>query len=281
MTDLKKLIRQTSDKLSFSDSPETEAYELVKFAFSLSKNDILLQPVTELSEENLDLFDSLVEKRRTGYPLQYILGEWDFFGNTFKLTEGVLIPRPETEQIVYETNKFLKNKRDAVVFDLCAGSGCIGLSIAANNPDCNVYLFDISDAALACSRTNASLLCLENVSILNYDILIGCTSDLPVPDVIVSNPPYVTEDEFRTLQRELFFEPKEAIVAEGDGFCFYRALCEKWLPSLKNGGFYMFESGEGQPEYICEMIKKLECFNCEIQPDLYGIERFVSGFKEE
>ncbi|MBQ8209317.1 MAG: peptide chain release factor N(5)-glutamine methyltransferase [Clostridia bacterium] len=280
MTNIKNLIKNTADKLICSDAPETDAYELVKYVFGLSKNDILISPERELDKNKLNRFDALVEKRAGGYPLQYIIGEWDFYGYTFKVNEGVLIPRPETEQIVYEANKFLKNKKNAVVFDLCTGSGCIGLSVAANNPQCKVYLFDISPAALDCSRENTALLSLENVTVLDCDIFSGFNGNLPLPDVILSNPPYVTEEEFVSLQREIFFEPKEAIVAEGDGLCFYRAICEKWLPKLKNGGFYMLESGEGQPESICSIIEDIKGFSFEIQPDLYGVDRFVSGTKE-
>ncbi len=278
MTDIKKLIKQTAKCLDFSDSPETEAFELVKYAFSLTKNDILINPVREIEQERLEFFDSVVQRRKSGYPLQYIIGEWDFYGITFKVNPGVLIPRPETEQIVFQTNNFLKNKKNAVVFDLCTGTGCIGLSIAANNRDCKVYLFDISEAALSCSRENSALAFNKNVTVLDYDIFKGYSHELPLPDVIVSNPPYVTEDEFASLQKEIFFEPKEAIVADGDGLCFYRVLCEKWLPFMKSGGFYMFESGEGQPEKIAEMLKD-GSFTCEIQSDLYGVDRFVSGIK--
>lgn len=280
MINIKNLIKQAETQLIHSDSPETDAYEIAKFVFAFTKNDILINPQRDISLQKLNEFDSLIKKRASGYPLQYIIGEWDFYGNTFKVNEGVLIPRPETEQIVFEANKFLKNKKNAVVFDLCSGTGCIGLSVAVNNPQCRVYLFDISPAALQCSQLNTELLSLENVSVLEYDIFNGFNDDLPLPDVILSNPPYVTEDEFSTLEREIFFEPKEAIVAEGDGFCFYRAICKKWLPKLKNGGFYMFESGEGQPPHICEFLKKLKDFTYNIVADMYGVDRFVSGRKE-
>ena len=278
MTDLKKLIKSAASELSRSDAPETEAYELVNHIFGLTKTDILLNPVRDLTEEQLSLFDETVKKRATGYPLQYILGEWDFYGFTFGVSEGVLIPRNETEQIAHEACEFLRNKKNAVVFDICTGSGCIGLSVAANNPGCSVYMFDISPYALNCSRKNCRRLGLENVQILDYDMFSGFDIDrLPVPDVILSNPPYVTEDEFSTLEAEIFFEPKEAIVAEGDGLCFYRALCEKWLPYLKEGGYFMFESGEGQPDEIIKMINS--DFEAKTEDDMYGVCRFVSGIR--
>lgn len=278
MTDLKQLIKSSAEKLSRSDAPETEAYELVRHVFGLSKTDILLNPLRNLPEDKISQFNELIDKRSTGYPLQYILGEWDFYGITFGVNEGVLIPRSETEQIADEACKFLADKKNAVVFDICSGSGCIGLSVAANNPDCKVYLFDISPSALECSRKNRDNMSLDNVEILRYDMFSGFDSKrLPLPDVILSNPPYVTKDEFETLEAEIFYEPEEAIVAPGDGLCFYRALSEKWLPKLKKGGFFMFESGEGQPGDIIEMING--DFTAKTEDDMYGVCRFVSGIR--
>lgn len=278
MPDIKQLVKSAIEALSRSDAPESEAYELVKHVFGVSRTDILLGHVPELSEDKVILFNELIKKRSTGYPLQYILGEWDFYGFTFKVNEGVLIPRNETEQIADEACNFLKNKKDAVIFDICSGSGCIGLSVAANNPDCRVYLFDISCHALACSKVNRELLSLDNAVILDYDIFSGFDSEkLPEPDVILSNPPYVTEAEFEVLETEIFHEPKEAIVADGDGLVFYRALCDKWIPYLNKDGFFMFESGEGQPGKIIEMISG--DFTAKTETDMYGVCRFVSGVR--
>lgn len=283
MTDLKALVKQAEKKLVSSDDAGVDAYELLRFVFGFSKTDILLYPERAVSAEKINEFDLLVEKRASGYPLQYILGEWDFYGNTFFVSEGVLIPRNETEQIADEACSFLKNKKNKVVFDLCSGSGCIGLSIAVNNPHCSVYLFDISPFALECSKKNLEKLKLDNVKILDYDIFSGFeNSNLPAPDVILSNPPYVTNEEFETLQTEIFFEPKSAIVCDGDGLDFYRAICEKWLPYLNEGGFFMLESGEEQPEKIADIMKNSAVFdinkyNVICSEDMYGVCRFVKG----
>lgn len=280
ITDIKQLIKSTANTLNRSDAPEFETYELIKFVFGLSKTDVILQSHFDLSDNDIAYFQSLVKKRGEGYPLQYILGEWDFFGNTFKVNEGVLIPRNETEQIADSACNFLKNKKSAVVFDICSGSGCIGLSVAVNNPCCKVYLFDISDKALACCKKNCELLSVNNAEILNYNIFSGFDESLlPRPDVILSNPPYVTEDEFETLEKEIFYEPKNAIVAEGDALGFYRCLSKQWLPYLNKNGFFMFESGEGQPEKIVKMINGK--FDVKTEHDMYGVNRFVSGIRRE
>lgn len=273
MTDLKKLLKNAENDLLLSDSPKNDAFEIASLVFGLSRTDILLCPVRELPGVALNRFDELIKKRAGGYPLQYILGEWDFFGFTFYVTEGVLIPRPETEQIADKACAFLKNKKNAVVFDICAGSGCIGLSVAANNPDSSVFLFDISEQALACEERNRNRHSLDNVTILDYDIFSGFSGSLPEPDVILCNPPYVTREEYRMLETSIFFEPETAIVADGDGLDFYRCLAGKWLPYLKKDGFFMFESGEGQPEKIMRILGGK--FRAVCENDMYGVCRFV------
>lgn len=283
MTDLKSLVNDAAIKLVTSDAPDVDAYEILKKVTGYSRHDLLIQPEREVSVVQIELFSALIEKRATGYPLQYILGEWDFYGNTFFVTEGVLIPRNETEQIADEACQFLKHKKNKVIFDLCSGSGCIGLSVAANNPDCDVYLFDISPEALDCSRRNLSKLSLDNVKIFDYDIFHGFEkTGLPSPDVILSNPPYVTREEFMTLQTEIFYEPEKAIVCDGDGLDFYRCICEKWLPYLKDGGFFMLESGEEQPAQIVDIMKNsktinIDNYNVICCDDIYGVCRFVKG----
>ena len=283
MTDLKALVNEASGKLVTSDAPDVDAYEILRKVTGFSRHDILIQPIRDMCESEKSLFVSLVEKRATGYPLQYILGEWDFYGNTFSVNEGVLIPRNETEQIAFEACQFLKGKKNKVVFDLCSGSGCIGLSVAVNNPRCEVFLFDVSPEALECSRRNTDNLSLDNVKIFDYDIFHGFEkTGLPKPDVILSNPPYVTREEFMTLQTEIFYEPERAIVCEGDGLDFYRCICEKWLPYLNDGGFFMLESGEEQPSQIVDIMKNSKAFsidkyNVMCCDDMYGVCRFVKG----
>lgn len=286
--DLKKLIAETEKKLVYSDAPGVDAYEIAGYVFGFDKTDILLQPVREVNETDLKRFEECAEKRAGGYPLQYILGEWDFYGFTFFVDEGVLIPRNETEQIADECCKFLKNKKDLTVLDLCSGTGCIGLAVAANNPLCKVYLADISEKAISCQRKNLKKTALENVIILNYDIFKGFDEKVfPFPDVILCNPPYVKRDEFENLQTELHFEPENAIVGGEDGLDFYRCLAEKWLPYLKKEGFFMFESGEEQPPEIVKIIEKqtaaqpclMSNLKIKTENDMYGVCRFVSGIK--
>ncbi|MCD7774240.1 MAG: peptide chain release factor N(5)-glutamine methyltransferase [Clostridiales bacterium] len=280
--DLKILVRECARELQNSDAPETEAYELVKHALGFGKTDIILEPVRETDDERLSYLNDCVKKRKSGYPLQYILGQWDFYGRTFTLREGVLIPRCETEQIADECCRFLKNKKDKVVFDLCAGSGCIGLSAAVNNPLCKFFLFDNSEDAVFCQNDNLSLLSLDNVTILDYDIFYGFNKELlPFPDVILSNPPYVNKEDMENLQTEVRYEPETALYGGEDGLDFYRCIVKKWLPSLKHGGFFMLECAENQPERVLEMIENENLpLRSSSENDIFGVNRFVCGYRD-
>lgn len=208
----------------------------------------------DISAKAENSFFSAVKRRIDGEPLQYILGEWEFMGLPFKVGEGVLIPRPETEMLVETANEFLKNKENAVVFDLCAGSGAIGLSVARYNPNVTVYLFEKYDGALKYLRENAGLLELSNVKILKYDIFDGFPNDLPKADVLLSNPPYIKDDEVPLLQKEVSFEPYTALKGGEDGLAFYKAIRDRWLDGVKKGGIIVFECGDGQSEDIKNMF---------------------------
>ncbi len=228
----------------------------------------------DVSNEAENAFLSAVKRRTDGEPLQYILGEWEFMGLEFKVGEGVLIPRPETEMLVIEANTYLKGKENPIVYDLCAGSGAIGLSVAKFNPFSTVYLFEKYDGALGYLRKNAELLGLSNVHILKYDIFDGCPCDLPKADVLLSNPPYIKDSEVKTLQKEVGFEPDTALKGGEDGLLFYRAIHDKWYDAVKKGGIFVFECGDGQSEDIRSIFSDKQC-EISVLYDFNDIDRTV------
>lgn len=213
----------------------------------------------DVSNDAENAFLSAVKRRTDGEPLQYILGEWEFMGLNFKVGKGVLIPRPETEMLVIEANAYLKSKENPVVYDLCAGSGAIGLSVAKFNPFSTVYLFEKYDGVLGYLIKNAEMLGLSNVHILKYDIFDGCPCDLPKADVLLSNPPYIKDSEVKTLQKEVGFEPDTALKGGDDGLLFYRAIHDKWFDAVKKGGIFVFECGDGQSEDIRNIFSDKQC----------------------
>lgn len=220
------------------------------------------------------------EQRKQGKPLQYILGKWNFCGHDFYVGEGVLIPRPETEELVENVLERIEKMNAPTVFDLCSGSGCIGISIKHEKPDANVYLLEKSVDAIKYLEKNKIANGFGNSIVsIGYDVLSGYSDMLPVPDVIVSNPPYINTDEIATLQKEVLLEPAMALDGGEDGLIFYRCLADKWLPEMKKGGIIAVECGEGQAETIAEMFSVYSS-ETEIIKDFYGADRFVFAVKE-
>ena len=254
-----------------------EAREIIAFCLGMKKNDLIFQQNEECADSDVKKAREFAQRRLHNEPLQYIIGEWTFCSLPFKLGEGVLIPRMETEFIVYKANDYLKDKGKRIIFDLCTGSGCIGISAAVNNPECEVYLLDISPYALSYAEKNVLLNGVKNVKILKYDIKRGYNSDiLPRPDVILSNPPYIESDEIESLQPEVLKEPVSALDGGADGLDFYRILVSKWLPYINEGGMFVFESGELQPPLIKNMIKGFS--SVDIEKDFFSTDRFIVGY---
>ena len=237
------------------------------------------EPLTPEQETTLE---GLLSRRLSGEPLQYICGSWDFLDNTFAVGEGVLIPRPETEELVLLALERMKELRAPTVFDLCAGTGCIGLSVKKRRADANVYLLELSDAAINCCNENRMALGLaRTVPLIQADILRGYEAfrSLPVPDVLLSNPPYIPTSELPTLQPEVQREPKMALDGGEDGLVFYRCLAEKWLPFLKKGALVGVECGEIQAQSVAALFAGAG-YQTERCKDFNEIERFVFAIKE-
>lgn len=225
------------------------------------------------SEKRAELFSSFIRRRATGEPLQYILGKWSFYGRDFFVGKGVLIPRPETEQLVEFAVKTIRKKQMKTVIDLCAGSGCIGLTVALENPDCFVWLLEKYDGALNYLKKNLRALGVKNAEILQADALSAVLPDLHA-DLLLSNPPYVPDGEMPALQKEVRFEPDTALLGGADGLRFYRAIAETWLRVLNPGGEVFLECGDGQGKAIVSIFQEKSGAQ-EIIYDFNDIDRFV------
>lgn len=224
-------------------------------------------------EEKTEKFFGFIRRRASGEPLQYILGKWPFYGRDFFVGKGVLIPRPETEQLVEFAVKTIREKQMKTVIDLCAGSGCIGLTVALENPDCFVYLIEKYDGALAYLQKNLNALGVKNAKIIQADALSAVLPDLHA-DLLLSNPPYVPDGEMPTLQKEVRFEPDTALAGGKDGLRFYRAIAANWLRVLNPGGEVFLECGDGQGETIVSLFREKSSAQ-EIIYDFNNIDRFV------
>ena len=260
------------------ENARNEARWIFESAFDCGREYAVLHGNDEADEKKSERFMSMIESRAGGMPVQYVIGEWDFYGESFKVGEGVLIPRPETEMLVDFALEYLAEKKNPVVFDLCSGSGCIGLIVAKNREDARVFLLEKSDAAFSYLSENRKLLGCENATLISGDLFDGFKGfDLPEPDLILSNPPYIITDEIAALQKEVLREPAMALDGGEDGYDFYRAIALKWLPFCK--GAIAVECGENQTEEI-EKLFSAECVRVYSENDFNGIGRTVCGFTD-
>ena len=275
---LKDALSQLKLKLKDIDDGDLEARYIIEKVSGLSYSEMLFKGETELSDDALALIEEYSDRRLAGEPIQYILGSWDFMDFTFRVGEGVLIPRPETEILVEEILNRIADIKEPVVYDLCAGSGCIGLSIKALKPDAKVYLVEKSDKALVYLKDNRLNICgdSDDVTVIHGDILVPDSFDLPKADVIVSNPPYIRSDEIPTLQSEVLREPHMALDGGEDGLIFYRALVNDWNEKLKDDGVMAFECGEDQADDIRSLFANIG-FDSEAINDYNNIQRIVIG----
>lgn len=259
---------------------EAEARFLTEKACGIAHETYLLERNRTVLEREKKAALSLCEKRASGIPLQYLLEKWEFMSLDFYVGQGVLIPRPETEQLCEYVIEKAKNMKNPVIFDLCSGSGCIGLSLKHTIADAEVYLIEKSDQALRYLEKNRIALGFgSNTVLIKGDILKGFDgfSFLPKPDIIVSNPPYIKTCEIPLLQKEVLFEPSLALDGGEDGLLFYRALADLWLPHIKDGGFIAVECGEEQASDISALFLE-NCPQTEIVKDFNNINRIVAGF---
>ncbi len=262
-------------KVGNVENAEFDCNCLFEHCFGYDKAKRIIHSEDLADKNSFDCFMSLLDRRIKGEPLQYILGKWQFMGFDFSVGEGVLIPRPETELLVEKADEYIKNSgKNLIVYDLCAGSGAIGLSLAKLNPDCEMYLFEKYDKAIEYLKANKDSLAAANAHIVKYDIFDGYSEKYPKPDLILSNPPYIASDEIEHLQPEVKKEPHTALDGGDDGLDFYRCLCKKWFNCINEGGCMILECGDGQSESIRSVFHALSN-KIEVFYDFGNIDRTV------
>lgn len=279
------LIRFYSNELKagYSDREARGLVEqLIDSFFGIDKLKLIKTPELRLNESEMLRLHFAVKELSCNKPLQYILTQTEFDGLMFDVNENVLIPRPETEELVSLVSNFLSKKSKVAVADIGTGSGCISISLANRFPESNVEGFDISIAALTVANQNAIKLKVSNVSFFEMDILHQENSlKENYYDLIVSNPPYVTiSDKAEMKPNVLDYEPELALfVTDEDPLIFYRTIILKAVPSLKNGGLLAFEINERFGSGVCCFMESAGFTDCKIIEDLNKKDRFVTGLK--
>ncbi len=241
--------------------------EILAYVLGCKRLDLYLRSLMPLQEEELQKVRELLKKRGEGRPLAYIFGYVDFYGYRLKITPDVLIPRQETEILVDLVVKEIRQEdfKQKVLWDIGAGSGCIGLSIKKALPELQVVLSDISKKALEIARENAASHELD-VTFVEGDLYLG------KGDYVVCNPPYVTQGEYENLDREVRdFEPKEALLG---GMGFYERLQREIPLHLAPGGKVFFEIGKDQGGEILKLFSKPIWHKQRVIKDWAGHDRF-------
>lgn len=261
------------------DSPEWDAQLLIAHFCRVSREEILLNPDKNYASEELD---AAARKRADRFPLQYLLGEWQFFRQTYKVSPACLIPRQDTERLVEEAIRLLP--QNAFFVDLCTGSGCIAISILCERPDTTALAVDVSEEALQLAAENAKRNGVEDrMALKKADLLTSSAEEWATgcsrPAAILSNPPYIPTNRVAALSREVGAEPKMALDGGRDGIIFYRRFLEtlpQWLPP---DGFFLFEIGFDQREAICRLAAQ-HALSCKITKDYGGNDRVAELRKQ-
>ncbi|KPJ48524.1 MAG: hypothetical protein AMJ41_04745 [candidate division Zixibacteria bacterium DG_27] len=287
LTDLRGALVWGEDFLKKAgvEAPELTTQLLLCHLTKFNRTELFLHLEEALSEIHRTEFERLVQKRASGFPLQYILGECDFYNVTLKVAPEVFIPRPETEILVEEVLTFFKGKEEGFVLDLGTGSGAIAIALAKNLPGARIIATDISVEALKVARENALRNGID-------DRVLFCASDLFESlknevdtenrfDAIVSNPPYIAPSEKRNLPKEVRdFEPSEALFAEEEGLFFHRRIIGSAPTYLKAGVLLALEVALGQAKKVTGLLESASCFQeVRIREDLTRVKRVICSLR--
>ncbi len=284
---------------SLYDIGEAESffYLILEEKQKLKRIDLALNPDLTISGEEILIWNFILEQLKKEIPLQYLLGKASFYGLEFEVNENVLIPRPETEELVewiiqsqkleVRSGKLEDGSRKIKILDIGTGSGCIAISLAKNIPNAQVFAIDVSEKALATAQRNAIMNQVEvyfiKTDILKTDDLKKLpTSHFPLPtffDIIVSNPPYVRELEKEEIKKNVLDnEPHLALfVDDNDALIFYRKIAELAQKSLSPNGQLFYEINQYLGKEMIELLEKMGFINIELRQDIYGNDRMIRG----
>ncbi len=261
------------------ESPEADAGLLLMHVLGITKTQLLTQNLTLTSKQELEI-NELSSRRLQGEPVHYLIGSCPFLGLEFYVNSSTLIPRPETELLVEEVlERLTAFEKPVSLWDIGCGSGCIGISLAHLCDSVTVFELDISPDALATAERTAKRYGLqEQIRFIEHDILSGMPLHLPLPDVIVSNPPYIPSKDISALQTEVRdFEPMTALDGGKDGLDFYRKIIAD--APLAQNGLLAFEIGYDQGSDVVRLMREHSYQNVKLLQDLSGLDRMVLGYR--
>lgn len=287
-----EILNFTADYLKKNafENPRLNAERLLAHTLNLNRIDLYLNFDRPLAKPELARFRLSIKRRLTHEPLQYIIGETEFFSLPFLVNPNVLIPRPETEilveKVIEKCKKNFPNKSEVSILDVGTGSGCIAVALAKHLKNAILTAIDISSAALETAKENARRNKVEDRMEFKQIDFMDENLPLSLPqkfDVIVSNPPYISSAEFDKLPGEVKnFEPPQALKDGKDGLGFYRRLAETFPKVINSHSFLAVEVGLGQAQFVKEIFAQNQFSEIEVYNDLNEIERVVCcKYKQE
>lgn len=259
--------------------PSLSARELTAYVCKADKSKTASWAHRYVDDATAKTAHALCTRCLRGEPLAYLLGEWDFYGYTFKVTPSVLIPRGDTERLcelaIVQANKVMNPR----VLDLCCGTGCIGIALLKEVADAKVTAIDFSDEALAVSAYNAGVLDVTSrYKTIKADAL-QAPPEMGQFEIVVSNPPYISRAEMLTLDTSVRdYEPPEALCGGEDGLDFYHSIAERWGDLLVPGGLLLLECGYQQAQSVAQILDEADYAGIGIADDYAGVPRIVFGY---
>ena len=264
---VKELLKQTKSE------DERDARIILSHLLGVKPSELILLEDKKLPDEVIKKFYELMKKRKEGYPVAYLIGEWECMGRTFKVEEGVLIPRPETEILIEKTLDKIPEDRKMVGFELGVGTGCISINLLLERPLLRMEGSDVNPKAVKLANENARLHKVEN----RFKVFLGSGFE-PVKgkvfDFIVSNPPYIPKKFWDFLPKEVRREGYGSIIAGEKGYEFYEIIAEEATNHLKKGGFVALEIGHDQGAIVRKLFEAKN-FKVRIFKDYSGYDRVV------
>lgn len=259
------------------ESSGQQAYWLLEALLKIGRTEVVLDKPLFISQEQETVLHTAVERLLRHEPLQYVLGEAYFYGYAFHVSPAVLIPRPETEELVHHIVKRHKKNSPLRILDVCTGSGCIALTLAKELPQARIWATDISQEALAIAEENRKRLGVV-AELVQVNALLEAFP-LAELDVVVSNPPYVRLSEALLMQPNVLdWEPHLALfVPDEDALLFYKAIAEQARQSLKKGGWLYFEINEAYGPQVQSLMQSMGFINVAVLPDMQGKSRMAEG----
>ncbi len=262
------------------EAASLEARELLCRAAGKSREALLRDMALYATSEIAARMQALLARRLAGEPLAYLLGEWEFYGRSFAVNAHVLIPRPDTECLAeWSIHHLQRLGPGAALLDLCAGSGCVGITAALEVPGCSALLVEASAEALTLCRENIQRHELEERACALWgDVLQEPEVELAAYELLCCNPPYIPTGELAALDASVReFEPQMALDGGADGLDFYRAIAKNWLGTLRPGGRVLLEVGATQAAAVRALLEGAGCLELTIHRDLAGRQRVVEG----